>query len=164
MNLRLYTQLVEVVVSPGGSTNRVIQFIDQPYLRGAFIYGLEVFTINDMALSPQGNAVISDTVMQESYLNLYTTDPLKGSNNLNSQGNVNTSSSGLYIQNLPLSVLHTLQNSNGDPFERQRFEMNGQSIIWEKSNIILGAAIGNSSNVSFLFNVDFALNPSNTTN
>lgn len=159
-----YNQLVEKVVPVADAAKERIQFTDEPYLRGAFIYGIEVFTINDMSLSPQQNALITGAQLKKSYITFYTTNPIKGANNLLPNGNMDTTGSGEYIQQLPLSVMHTLQNSGNDPFERWPYQLNGQSIIWEKSYITVPGGLGNGANVSFLFNVNFELNPTNTTN
>jgi hypothetical protein len=156
-----FTQLVELVVPPAGSTLRRIQFVDQPYLRGAFIYGVEAYCTDDIVTSPQGNAVITTAQMKNAYITFYTTDPLKGGQNIPTSGG---QGSGEYIQLLPLINLHTLQNAATTPFERWPFELAGQSIIWEKTYITLGAGLGNSGNLSFLLNINFELNPQNTTN
>lgn len=135
-------QLVEIVV-PANSTQQKIQFTDQPYLRSKMIYGLETYSANDVPTSPQGNPVASSAVMSNAFLTLYTTDP------------DNATNQGQWIQDVPMWEFHTLQNTENDPFIRQPYLMSGQTIIWEKSFIILTAPIGLSTNVSFLFNVRF---------
>jgi hypothetical protein len=134
--------LVEIVV-PANSTQQKIQFTDQPYLRSKMIYGLETYSINDVPVSPQGNGVASTDQMSKAYLTLYTTDP------------DNATNQGQWIQDIPMWEFHSLQNAANDPFSREKYLLDGQTIIWEKSFIILTSALGSSANVSFLFNVRF---------
>jgi len=146
MDLKIsYSQLVELVVPgiTGGNTQLRIQFTDQPYLRFAHILKLETYNVNDLATSPTNNVVIPASTMQAAYITLYTGDP------------DNPANQGEWIQNLPLQNLHYLQNVQNDPFERRPFLMDSQTIIWEKSYITLGTAIGNTDPTSFLFNVTF---------
>lgn len=141
------TQLVEIVVTgvpSTGNQQQRIQFVDQPYLRYKKIYGLEMFNINDLILSPQTNPVVDEVVFNHGYLTLYTTD-------VDDQ-----SQQGEWMQLIPLWKLHNLQNANGDTFERQPFLLDGQTIIWEKSYITLSAPIGNTVATSFLINVSFS--------
>lgn len=153
--LNTNTQLVELIVpgATGGNQQTRIQFVDQPYLRGTFTESLETYTITDTPLSPSNLPVITAAVMQSAYLSLFITDPDKQS-----------SQKGYYIQNVPLVTLHTLQNSANEPFERLPFMLRGQEISWDKCYLQLGAAIGNTSPVSFLFNVGFRSNPNYTAN
>lgn len=135
-------QLVEIVV-PANSTQQKIQFTDQPYLRSKMIYGLETYSVNDVPVSPQGNAVATAAMMSKAYLTLYTTDP------------DNATNQGQWIQDIPMWEFHTIQNTAADPFTRQPYLLDGQTIIWEKSFLILTSALGSGANVSFLFNVRF---------
>jgi hypothetical protein len=144
------SQLIELTV-PQASTQLRVQFNDIPYLRNNFIDSIEVFTVTDMPLSPSGNAVITAANLKGAFLTLWVTDEVRGA--------------GEYIQLLPLSVLHYLQNSANDPFERNPFLLNNRVISWDKCYITLAAALGNSgAPVSFMFNVGFSFNPANTTN
>lgn len=136
----------------GGSTQTRLQLLDQPYLRGANIWSIEAFNIVDIPLSPQGNALVTSAVLQNAYLTLYTTD----ASGVMGQGE--------YLNQIPLNCLRTLQNASTNPFERQPFELVGQVISWDKSYITLGAAIGNTVNNSFLFNIGFTFAQNNNTN
>jgi hypothetical protein len=140
-----YCQLVELVVAgvSGGNNQLRIQFTDQPYLRFAHILKLETYDVNDLATSPTNNPVITAATLKAAYITLYTGDA------------DNPSNQGEWIQNLPLQNLHYIQNSSNDPFERRPFLLDSQTIIWEKSYITLGTAIGNTDPISFLFNVTF---------
>lgn len=140
------SQLVEVIL-PGvavtGNQSTKIQFPDQPYLRYKQIFGIEVISSADMTASPSGKTPITTAQMQASYLTLYLND-------LDNVKNV-----GEWIQNVPFSLLHRLQNATPSPFVRQVYELVGQTIYWEKCFISLPTAFANTADVSFLFNVYF---------
>jgi hypothetical protein len=146
------SQLIEVVlpgIAGGGNPATTIQFPDQPYLRFRRVFGIEVFTSADVTTSPLGNTPISGAQMMLSFLTLYLTDP----QSLNAVGQ--------WIQNVPFSRLHLIQNAVPDPFVRQPYEMVGQKVSWEKCQIILAAPLNNTANVAFLFNVYFEEDPKN---
>lgn len=155
------TDLIEFVINgvSGGNNQTRIQLTDQQNLWDVFTYSLEAYNANDISISPQGNAVIPAANFQQAYLILYvndsTIDPTTGKS-LKGQGN--------YINNIPLSNLHTLQNASTDPFERAPFWMDAQNIVWGKSYLVLGSAIGNADNVSVLLNVNYLFNPLSLTN
>lgn len=147
------SQTVEVIVygvAGTGNQQARFNFPDQPYLDGKQILGIETFTVNDMAVSPNNNALIDVATLKKAYLNLYTSNP-----DMPGEGQ------NLNFQNVPLSCLHTLENATNDPFERQPFLLKGQIISWDKCFIVLPSAIGNTSNVSFFFNVSFRSNVKN---
>lgn len=153
------SQLIEIVNpgQAGGNPSTKIQFQDQPYLRNKKIYGIEVFTKNDMAVSPTNKTLIDSATFKKSYLTLYSTDT-------NNVANI-----GEWLQNIPFAVMHRVQNNvtEGqtlpanpnvqffDPFCRSMYELTGQIIYWEKCFITLPTAILNTSDVSFVFNVYF---------
>lgn len=140
------SQLIELI-SPGvaapGNQATKIQFQDQPYLRGKSIQSIEIINSSDMSASPTNNTPISNAQMQQSYLTLYLNDPS------------NPKNVGEWIQNVPFTLLHRVQNASNNPFVRQLFELEGMVIYWEKCYISLAAPFGNTANVSFLFNVTF---------
>lgn len=140
------SQLVELITpgltAPGNSATR-IQFNDLPYLRNKRITGIEILTSSDMSASPTNNTPISAAQMEKSYLTLYLND-------VNNKQNV-----GEWIQNVPFTLMHRVQNSSTDPFVRQMFELEGQVIYWEKCYITLSSAFLNTTNVSFLIQVYF---------
>jgi len=136
------SQLIELV-NPGGSTATKLQFQDQPYLRQKAITGIEILTVNDMATSPTNNSVITTAIMQKSYLTLYLNDP------------GNPQNVGEWIQNVPLTLLHRVQNSANDPFVRKAYDLVGQVIYWEKCYFSFSSSLGNVTDVSFLLNVYF---------
>jgi hypothetical protein len=136
------SQLVELV-NPANSTATKLQFFDLPYLRFKQITGIEVLNVNDASKSPTNKDVVTNAQMIKSYLTLYLNDPS------------NPSNVGEWIQQVPLSVLHRIQNSSNDPFVRQGYNLVGQTIYWEKCFINFASSLGNTSDVSFLFNVYF---------
>lgn len=144
---RVYkSQLVEIVNAgvPGGNTSTRIQFQDQPYLRNKQIMGIELLTGADMAgfTSPTGRAIY-DLTTASAYLTLYLND-VKNPNNV-----------GEWIQNVPMPILHRVQNSASNSFVRKAYELAGQVIYWEKCFISLPLPLSNTSDTSFLFNVYF---------
>jgi hypothetical protein len=139
------SQLVEIV-SPGitgGNGATKIQFQDQPYLRNKQIYGIEIINSNDMTSSPTGKTPLTPAQAKLSYLTLYL-------NEVNNPKNV-----GEWIQNVPFTLLHRIQNTSNDNFVRQMYELQGQTIYWEKCYISLATGLNNTADVSFLFNVYF---------
>ena len=140
------SQLVEIVNAgvAGGNTATRIQFQDQPYLRNKAIFGIEIVTGSDMSgnTSPTGR-VIYDLQTASAYLTLYLND-VKNPNNV-----------GEWIQNVPLPLLHRVQNQTPDPFVRKAYELAGQVIYWEKCFITLPLPLNNTVDNSFLFNVYF---------
>ncbi len=139
------SQLIEVILPgvAGGNQTTKIQFPDQPYLRNVNTLGIEVINVNDMTLSPSNKTPLSTAQMKAAYLTLYLNDI------------DNPQDVGEWIQNIPLAILHRVQNGSNDPFVRPPFELSGQRIYWEKCYITLPAAFANVADVSFLFNVYF---------
>jgi len=139
------SQLVEVIQPgiSGGNTATKIQFNDQPYLRNKQITGIEILNGNDMTTSPTGKTPITTAQMKLSYLTLYLND-------VNNPQNV-----GEWIQQVPFTLMHRIQNASTDPFVRQMYELMGQVIYWEKCYISLASSLNNTTDVSFLLNVYF---------
>ena len=140
------SQLIELVwqgVSPGGNTGTKLQFTDQPYLRNKKITGIEVLNSNDMSVSPAGNTLLSNAQLQKSFLTLYLNDVSV------------PNSVGEWIQNVPFTLLHRVQNASSDPYVRQAYDLCGQVIYWEKCYVTFGTALLNTSNVSIILNVYF---------
>lgn len=140
------SQLIELIL-PGvagtGNQSTKIQFPDQPYLRFKRITGVEILNSNDMAKSPSNKTPIDATQMKGAYLTLYLNDPQ------------NPQNVGEWIQNVPFSILHRIQNASNDPFVRSMFNLNDQVIYWEKCYVSLPTAYGNVTDVSFLIQVYF---------
>lgn len=137
------SQLIEVI-QPANSTATKLQFQDFPYLRGRQIYGIEVYTSNDMTSSPTAKSLPSTAQAKLAYLTLYLDDMQQGAKNV-----------GEWIQNVPFVSMHRTQNASNDPFIRQMFELTGQIIYWEKCYWNFATWTGVASDVSFCLNVYF---------
>lgn len=144
------SQLIELVstgIATTGNPSTKYQFLDQPYLRGKQITGIEILTSTDMSATPTNRTPITIAQMQTSYLTLYLDDITK------------PNSVGEWIQSVPFTLLRRTQNSGSSqtnqPFVRQMFELQGQVIYWEKCYVSLSAPFSNTTDVSFLFNVYF---------
>lgn len=139
------SQLIELVNLgiAGGNTATKLQFTDQPYLRNKKITGIEIINSSDMSVSASGNTPISNAQMQKCFLTLYLND-------LSNPGSV-----GEWIQNVPFTLLHRVQNASTDPYVREAYNLAGQVIYWEKCYVTFGTALANTTNVSILLNVYF---------
>lgn len=139
------SQLVELKIFgiTGGNTGTNFQFQDQPYLRGKKISGLETFANTELPISPTGADTVTGAQLIKGYLTLYVND-IK-----------NPQSVGEWIQNVPMVVLHRVQNSSNDAFVRVPYLLAGQTIYWDKSYVRLTSAFSNTTDISFLFNVYF---------
>lgn len=140
-------QLIEVVnagVAVTGNLGVRFQFPDQPYLRNKPVWGIEFFNVNDITLSPSGITPISFAQQKNAFLTLYLSDA------------DNPSDLGEWVQLVPLSRLHNVQNNNTDTFARMPFNLVGQKVQWEKCYITLSTAYANVTNVSFLFGAYFS--------
>ena len=136
------SQLIEQII-PAGSSLTKIQFNDQPYLRHRMIYGIEAINVNDMSLSPTNTTPISSANFKTGYLTLY----------LNDVGDPNAV--GEWIQQVPFTLLHRVQNASTDPFVRNGYELAGQIVYWEKCYVTFPVAVGGVNPISLLFNVYF---------
>ena len=137
------SQLIELPLQ-AGSTATKLQFQDQPYLRNKQITGIEFLNVNDMSASPSNNPVVTNADMLKSYLTLYLNDP------------GNPQNVGEWIQNVPLTLLHRVQNSANDPYVRKAYDLVGQVIYWEKCYLSFSSALATTiTDRSFIFNVYF---------
>lgn len=145
------SQIIEVPVTTVMSQIGKFVFPTQDFLRQKYIVGIEVFTVEDMPLSPlSGFAVITTANLQNSFLSLYEQNPeLTDAQGLGSTGQ------GLSIENYPLICLHRVQNSATSPFVRALPIFTPRIVQWEKSYIQLanGALLTNAAAVSFVLNV-----------
>lgn len=140
------SQLVEIVLAgvAGGNQSTRLQFLDQPYLRGKHITGIELITSNDMNghTSPTGRTIYN---LQDysAYVTFYLNDVQQPQN------------VGEWIQNVPLTLLHRSQNSQNDTFVRKAYELAEQVIYWEKCFFTFPIPFANATDISFLLNVYF---------
>ena len=146
------TQLVELVIQgqTGGSTKTQFQFTPQTYLQNKRMWQLQVYSINDVAASPiSGNALITSAEMKTAYLTLYFADPDFNSNNNGTQP------SGQYVQYRSLWTFHCIDNHT-DPYVFNLPDLAGQIVTWDKSFVTFTSALGNTSNLSVLFDVAYS--------
>lgn len=139
------SQLVELKIFgiATGNTGTNFQFQDQPYLRNKKIFGIESFQVLDAPVSPTGAQVVNQADYIKGYLTLYTNDVK------------DPKSVGEWLQNIPMVVLHRVQNATPTAFVRIPYMLAGQTIIWDKSYIRLTSALNNTTDHSFIFNVYF---------
>lgn len=139
------SQLVELKIFgiATGNTGTNFQFQDQPYLRNRKIFGIESFVNTEVPVSTTGADIVTGAEYITGYLTLFTNDV----NNPNSLGE--------WIQNVPLTILHRVQNSALDAFVRIPYILQGQTIVWDKSFVRLTTALNNTTDKSFIFNVYF---------
>jgi hypothetical protein len=104
---------------------------------------VELLVDGDMVASPTNNQIITSLQSQSAYLTLYLNDPS------------NPANVGEWIQNVPLTLLHRVQNPNGDPFVRLMFVLVGQVVYWEKCYITFATALSPANPVSICLNVYF---------
>lgn len=133
------TQLIELIVQ-AGSTAGVFNFTPQPFLYDKNVISLEIFSSNDISLSPQGLPLMNSVDMSKAYLNLYYVDDFGGG--------------GIWNNSIPLWDLHRIINGV-DPYVRDLFGFNKYSPQWEKSNITLPTAPTNGVRSSFLLQVGY---------
>lgn len=134
MNLTTYrTQVIEVPIISGGSNTK---FPDQPQLDNAIVFAFEIFTGNDISVSPlTGSTMAALTDIQKANLLLV-------------QGNENKG------QNIPLLSLHQMQNASNDPFVRSLPRWNGLFVSWTKCYV--NTFTGWSANGTIVFQVYYA--------
>lgn len=135
------TQIVELPVA-ANSTLQSFNFPTQNFLRMKQIISIEVYSVNDLTLSPLGNTLPTKANLSGAYMTLYGQDP------------ENTDSNGVWIESFPLWSLHRLNNGT-DPFVFDLFTMVPRNIVWEKSSINIGDVLGNTDPLSFVFNVGY---------
>jgi len=129
-------ELVEVIIpgTPSGQSGTRFNFPDLPKLRYVALQAMEVYTANDITITPTQQTPASLAILQTGYLVLYSNERQD-------------------LYRIPLVNLHRIQNASNDPFIRSLFEFAGQKVTWDKSYIELGAAPGNTTNESIAFGV-----------
>lgn len=139
------SQLVELKIFgiSTGNTGTQFQFQDQPYLRNKKIFGLESMQLSEVPVSPTGATIVNAGQYQKAFLTLYVNDVR------------DPSSVGEWIQNVPMVLIHRVQNDQAAAFVRVPYVMAGQTIIWDKSYIRLSSPLNNTTDTSFIFNVYF---------
>jgi hypothetical protein len=132
-------ELVELVLPAAPTASGRYGFPDLPKLRYTSLQAVETFTVNDITISPLGNALLPIAAFQKCYLTLYINERQDA-------------------YRIPLASLHRTQNSNTDPFVRSLFEFNGQKVTWDKSYIEFGSTptLSTTVSLSVLFGVYYS--------
>jgi hypothetical protein len=134
-------QLVELPIL-ANTTLRKFNFPTQNFLRAKNIVSIEIYTVNDMTVSPQGNTLPTTGNLTSGYLTLYGDNPEA------------KNADGEWLQQIALPSLHRINNLI-DPFVFGLYTLQPRKIVWEKSYVELFAAAGNTANLSFLFLVGY---------
>lgn len=145
------TQWVELILNgTTGTPNTQNQpnFLPQTFLNNKLIVSLEVYSSNDVPVSPNNNPLLTIAQIKGGFLTLYMSDP----------ESKNGGNQGQWLYNLPLIDLHNVQNGT-DPYVRDKFLMMPSSIVWEKSYIYFPTAPPVTAQSSVLFNVGYINNP-----
>ncbi len=137
MNKVLWVE-VPIQGTAAGNTIQQINFPDQPFLGGKFIISIEVFTVNDVPVSPFGNPVVGSTVFKNAFLNLYGQDP------------EDMATFGNWFQNIPLVSMHRQVNGT-DPYVYDKYALEPRQISFTNSQILLSQPPNNTATFSFLF-------------
>lgn len=155
-----YSDLLEFVIPVG--TTRKIQIQDQQLLQGARITDLEIYSSNDVGVSPLGNPVIPIADLIAGYFIGYASDPtvpfVPNANNNNN--------AGLWLSPIPLVDFHKTQTGT-DPYVRNGFNLAGNStIFWGKCSFDFpgDGIVVSDAPISLLLRVGYMLYPNNPTN
>lgn len=126
-------EAVEIAV-PSGSTLTRFYFPDLPNLRNAKITSIQVYTAGSISATPlTGSTPVTTTDMKKSFLTLYSGDLQ-------------------LVYNLPMTSLNNIVNSATDPYVLELPVINGITISWVKSYVVLPTALG-TTNVAYSFGV-----------
>lgn len=137
-------ELVEIVVQNGASGGNKILIGDIEDLRNdetqdIIIQGIEVFSIESMPLSPQGNPVATTANLQNMFLTLY----------------INNEES---IENLPMIRLNNMFQSLATGTMQQQFErttLENLMVSWFKSFFFLATPFATGTTFSIVFGITY---------
>lgn len=126
-------EAVEIPV-PSGSTLTRFYFPDLPNLRNAKINSLQVYTAGSITATPlTGSTPVTTADLKKSYLTLYSGDLQ-------------------LIYNVPLLSFNNMVNSAADPYVFNIPDINGITISWVKSYVVLPTALA-TTGVAYSFGV-----------
>jgi hypothetical protein len=126
-------EAVEIPV-PSGSTLTRFYFPDLPNLRNAKINSLQVYTAGTITATPlTGSTPVTTADLKKSYLTLYSGDLQ-------------------LIYNVPLLSFNNIVNSAADPYVFNIPDINGITISWVKSYVVLPTALA-TTGVAYSFGV-----------
>jgi hypothetical protein len=126
-------EAVEIAV-PTGSTLTRFYFPDLPNLRNAKITAIQVYTAGTITATPlTGSTPVTTADLKKSFLTLY-------------EGDLQL------IYNTPMLGLNSIVNSAADPYSFELPAINGITISWVKSYVVLPTALA-TTNVAYSFGV-----------
>jgi hypothetical protein len=126
-------EAVEIPV-PSGSTLTRFYFPDLPNLRNAKITSIQVYTAGTITATPlTGSTPVTTADLKKSYLTLYSGDLQ-------------------LVYNVPMLTFNNIANSATDPYVFELPVVNGITISWVKSYVVLPTALATTS-VAYSFGV-----------
>lgn len=126
-------EAVEIAV-PSGSTLTRFYFPDLPNLRNAKITAIQVYTAGSITATPlTGSTPVTTADLKKSFLTLY-------------EGDLQL------IYNTPMLGLNNIVNSAADPYSFELPAINGITISWVKSYVVLPTALA-TTGVAYSFGV-----------
>jgi len=126
-------EAVEISV-PSGSTLTRFYFPDLPNLRNAKITAIQVYTAGTITATPlTGSTPVTTADLKKSFLTLY-------------EGDLQL------IYNTPMLGLNNIVNSAADPYVFELPAINGITISWVKSYVVLPTALS-TTGVAYSFGV-----------
>ena len=126
-------EAVEIAV-PSGSTLTRFYFPDLPNLRNAKITAIQVYTAGTISATPlTGSTPVTTADLKKSFLTLY-------------EGDLQL------IYNTPMLGLNNIVNSAADPYTFELPAINGITISWVKSYVVLPTALSTTS-VAYSFGI-----------
>lgn len=115
-------EAVEIPV-PSGSTLTRFYFPDLPNLRNAKITSIQVYTAGTITATPlTGSTPVTTADLKKSYLTLYSGDLQ-------------------LVYNVPMLTFNNIANSATDPYVFELPVVNGITISWVKSYVVLPTAL-----------------------
>jgi hypothetical protein len=126
-------EAVEISV-PSGSTLTRFYFPDLPNLRNAKITAIQIYTAGTITATPlTGSTPVTTADLKKSFLTLY-------------EGDLQL------IYNIPMLNFNSIVNSAVDPYSFELPAINGITISWVKSYVVLPTALA-TTGVAYSFGV-----------
>ena len=126
-------EAVEIAV-PSGSTLTRFYFPDLPNLRNAKITAIQIYTAGTITATPlTGSTPVTTADLKKSFLTLY-------------EGDLQL------VYNTPMLGLNNIVNSAADPYSFELPAINGITISWVKSYVVLPTALS-TTNVAYSFGI-----------
>jgi len=126
-------EAVEIAV-PSGSTLTRFYFPDLPNLRNAKITAIQIYTAGTITATPlTGSTPVTTADLKKSFLTLY-------------EGDLQL------VYNVPMLNFNSIVNSAVDPYSFELPAINGITISWVKSYVVLPTALA-TTGVAYSFGV-----------